>query len=248
MPNVVKPLFSIITVTRNAQAVVEDTLQSVTRQTYPWVEYILIDGASTDRTMAIAERYRNRMAHLISQPDHSLYEAMNTGMALATGDYLCFLNAGDTFHTADTLQQVVDSLAGISGLPDVLYGQTVIVDRDRHFLHPRRLVAPERLTWKSFRQGMLVCHQAFFARRTLAEPYDLNYRYSADFDWCIRVMKRSHTLHYTQLTLIDYLDEGLTTRHHRASLGERFRIMVHHYGWVSTVLYHAWFLVRQLKS
>lgn len=72
----------------------------------------------------------------------------------------------------------------------------------------RRLSAPEQLTWKSFREGMLVCHQAFFARRDRAVKYDLHYRFSADFDWCIRIMKQSKILHNTHLTLIDYLNEA----------------------------------------
>lgn len=114
-------------------------------------------------------------------------------------------------------------------LPDVLYGETAIVDEKRHFQRMRRLSAPEVLTWKSFKQGMLVCHQAFFARHTLVEPYDLKFRYSADFDWCVRIMKKARTLHNTHLTIIDYLDEGMTTQNRKASLKERFRIMAKHY-------------------
>ena len=237
------PKFSVITVTYNAAAVLEDTIQSVISQTYHHVEYIVIDGGSTDGTLNIARKYRDRIATLVSEPDKGLYDAMNKGMRLATGDYLCFLNAGDSFHEDDTLQSIAHSLTG-SALPDVIYGQTALVDSEGHFVRMRRLSAPEHLNWKSFRQGMLVCHQAFFAKRALAEPYDLRYRFSADFDWCIRVMKRAQTLHNTHLTLIDYLEEGMTTRNRRASLRERFRIMVKHYGWVSTVLHHAWFVVR----
>ena len=237
------PKFSVITVTYNAAAVLEDTIQSVITQTYHHVEYIIVDGGSTDGTLDIVAQYRDRIATIVSEPDKGLYDAMNKGMRLATGDYLCFLNAGDSFHEDDTLQSIAHSLTG-SALPDVIYGQTELVDSEGHFVRMRRLSAPEHLNWKSFRQGMLVCHQAFFAKRTLAEPYDLRYRFSADFDWCIRVMKRAQTLHNTHLTLIDYLEEGMTTRNRRASLRERFRIMVKHYGWVSTVLHHAWFVVR----
>lgn len=237
------PKFSVITVTYNAAAVLEDTIQSVITQTYHHVEYIIVDGGSTDGTLDIVAQYRDRIATVVSEPDKGLYDAMNKGMRLATGDYLCFLNAGDSFHEDDTLQSIAHSLTG-STLPDVIYGQTELVDSEGHFVRMRRLSAPEHLNWKSFRQGMLVCHQAFFAKRTLAEPYDLRYRFSADFDWCIRVMKHAHTLHNTRLTLIDYLEEGMTTRNRRASLRERFRIMVKHYGWVSTVLHHAWFVVR----
>lgn len=91
---------------------------------------------------------------------------------------------------------------------------------------------------------MLVCHQAFFAKASLVEPYDLQYRFSADFDWCIRVMKKARTLHNTHLTLIDYLEEGMTTQNRQASLRERFRIMARHYGLMSTVAHHAWFVLR----
>ena len=245
MHNHVHPKFSIITVTYNAGAVLEDTIQSVITQTYRNVEYIIVDGGSKDHTLDIINRYREHIHTLVSEPDKGLYDAMNKGIRLATGDYLCFLNAGDELHEDDTLQLMVHSITGTE-LPDVLYGETAIVDEEGHFLRMRRLSAPENLNWKSFKDGMLVCHQAFFPRRELAEPYDLRYRFSADFDWCIRIMKKSHTLHNTHLTLIDYLNEGVTTRNHRASLHERFRIMCRHYGYLSTLVRHAWFALRLL--
>lgn len=245
MHNHPTPKFSVITVCYNAEATLEDTIQSVISQTYHHVEYIIVDGASKDRTMDIVNRYRERISVVVSEPDKGLYDAMNKGIRLATGDYLCFLNAGDSFHEDDTLQQMVHSIHGTQ-LPDVLYGETELVDHEGHFLRMRRLQAPEHLTWKSFRQGMLVCHQAFFARRDLVMPYDLRYRFSADFDWCIKIMKQSKMLHNTHLTLIDYLSEGMTTRNHKASLKERFRIMVRHYGWASTVAFHLWFVLRLL--
>ncbi len=240
------PTFSIITVTYNAAETLEATIQSVISQTYHHVEYLIIDGASTDGTLAIAQRYQDRIAHLISEPDHGLYDAMNKGLALATGDYVCFLNAGDCLHEDDTLEKMVYSMHQLEGLPDVLYGETEIVNKAGHFVRMRRLSAPEKLTWKSFQSGMLVCHQAFFAKRVLAEPYDLKYRFSSDFDWCVKIMKKSKVLHNTHLSLIDYLEEGMTTRNHKASLKERFHIMVKHYGLISTVLHHIGFVFRAL--
>ena len=221
------PKFSVITVTYNAEKVLEDTVQSVISQTYHHVEYIIIDGASKDGTLEIVDRYRDRIHQLV-------------------GDYLCFLNAGDSFHEDDTLQKMVHSING-NELPDILYGETALVDAERHFLRMRRLSAPETLNWKSFKQGMLVCHQAFFPRHTLIEPYDLQYRFSADFDWCIRIMKKARTFHNTHLILIDYLAEGMTTQNHKASLLERFRIMTRHYGLLSTLAHHAWFVVRSFS-
>lgn len=245
MHNHPTPKFSVITVCYNAEATIEDTIQSVISQTYHHVEYIIVDGASKDRTMDIVNRYREHIAIVVSERDKGLYDAMNKGIGLATGDYLCFLNAGDSFHEDDTLQQIVHSIH-TPQLPDVLYGETELVDHEGHFLRMRRLSAPEVLTWKSFRQGMLVCHQAFFPRRDLVMPYDQRYRFSADFDWCIKIMKKSKVLHNTHLTLIDYLAEGMTTRNHKASLKERFSIMPRHYGWTSTLAFHLWFVLRLL--
>lgn len=243
--NHLTPTFSIVTVCYNAEAELEDTIQSVIAQTYRHVEYIIVDGASKDGTLAIIERYKGRIARVVSEPDKGLYDAMNKGLRLATGDYVCFLNAGDCFYEDSTLQQMADCLTKAE-LPDVLYGETALVDKERHFVRMRRLSAPKTLTWRSFKQGMLVCHQAFFARTALAEPYDLQYRYSADFDWCIRIMKKAKTLHNTHLTLIDYLEEGMTTKNRRASLVERFRIMAKHYGMINTAAHHAWFVLRAL--
>ena len=239
------PKYSIITVTYNAAEVLEDTIQSVISQTYRNVEYIIVDGKSKDGTLSLIDKYREWIHHIVSEPDRGLYDAMNKGIQLATGDYLCFLNAGDRLHSDDTLLQMVHSLRS-QLLPDVLYGETAIINEKGDFLCMRRLSAPEELTWKSFKKGMLVCHQAFFARRELAVKtlYDLQYRFSADFDWCIRIMKQAKQLHNTHLTLIDYLNEGMTTKNHKASLKERFRIMVKHYGWISTVLHHSWFVIR----
>ena len=135
-------------------------------------------------------------------------------------------------------------------LPAVIYGDTHIVDAAGNFLHRRRLSPPPRLTWRSFQSGMLVCHQAFFARRDIAQktPYDLHFRFSADFDWCIRIMRAAHRrklpLTNAGLVVADYLNEGTTTRHHKASLRERFRIMEKYYGLMPTLAYHLWFLVR----
>ena len=95
------PKFSIITVTYNAEKVLEDTIQSVITQSYKNVEYIIVDGGSKDGTLGIIEKYRQHIAHLVSEPDKGLYDAMNKGIGLATGDYLCFLNAGDELHEDD---------------------------------------------------------------------------------------------------------------------------------------------------
>jgi len=243
---------SIITVTYNAASVLKRTLDSVKAQSWQQIEHLIIDGASKDETISMAETYKAQCPYevvILSEPDKGLYDAMNKGLRLATGDYLVFLNAGDTLHAADTLETIVRSA---QPLPGVLYGDTAITDEQGKFLHLRRLRPPKKLTWKSFRQGMLVCHQAFYALTDIAKnlPYNPRYRYSADVDWCIRVMKeaqkRQLPLVNTQAILADYQEEGQTTIHHRDSLKERFDVMRRHYGLFSTVIMHVWFVFRQL--
>ena len=238
---------SIITVTYNAEATIERTLESVAQQTYPDVEHLIIDGASTDHTLEIARQYPH--AIVFSEPDKGLYDAMNKGLQHATGDYLCFLNAGDKLHSKETLAHIVASISDGSPI-GVIYGDTQIVDAQGNFLRNRRLTPPEHLTWKSFKDGMLVCHQAFYINRQIALPYDMTFRFSADFDWCIRCMKEGEKQGmqnlYVHEPLADYLAEGMTTANHKASLKERFQIMAKHYGLLPTIGQHIWFIFRVL--
>ncbi len=247
---------TIITVTYNAASVLQRTLDSVSCQTFQQIEHLIIDGASKDETVRMAEAYQEKASYPViiqSEPDKGLYDAMNKGLHKATGDYLVFLNAGDTLHANDTLTTLTSHLSPLTPQsPAVVYGDTAIVDSEGNFLHLRRLRPPRQLTWKSFKQGMLVCHQAFYVRTDIAqqEDYDLQNRHSADVDWCIRVMKRAAQqqlpLVNTNAILADFMEGGNTTQHHRASLKERYRVMSHHYGAVHTFFLHLWFLVRTL--
>ncbi len=242
--NAIQPKFSIITVTFNAERWLERTILSVLNQSYTNVEYIVIDGASTDHTVQLIKQYEAGIDYWVSEPDKGLYDAMNKGLRKATGDYVWFLNAGDTLYTADTLQTIVSKLKKSSALPDVLYGETQIVDAQGRALGMRRLKAPRKLTWKSFRMGMLVCHQSFVMKRELAPEYDTSYRLVADYEWCIRCLKRAKRIKHTHLILSNYLEEGLSTANRKASLKERYAVMCRYYGKVTTVLLHGWFAMR----
>jgi len=236
-------ILSVITVTYNAEPTLERTMKSVLEQTYPHIEHLIVDGNSKDGTVALIQQYANEKMVWVSEPDNGLYDAMNKAVGMAGGDYLCFLNAGDTFFAADSVERMIHSFYDDNS-PDIIYGETAIVDEEGAFLHMRRLKAPTRISWKSFRLGMVVCHQAFIVRRELFEPYDLTYRFSSDFDWCIRMMKEAKTILNTRLTLINYLNEGMTTANRKASLKERYSIMTKHYGKVTAFLFHLWFVVR----
>ena len=247
-------MITLVSVTYNAEKTIERTLQSVAAQTCSDYEHLIIDGASKDRTVELARKYQTT---IISEPDKGLYDAMNKALRLAKGDFICFLNAGDKLHSPDTLSRIA-ALADPQTV-GVIYGDTDIVDDDGRKLRRRRLTPPDQLTWQSFREGMLVCHQSFYVNRSIAQQYDLRYRFSADFDWCIRCMKEGEkrglknvrvmdadTPDSKEAVLTDYLSGGMTTANHKASLKERFRIMSNHYGLLPTILRHIWFVVRSV--
>jgi len=236
-------LFSIITVTYNASQWLERTIQSIISQSYPNIEYIIIDGNSFDGTQEIIKKYETKIAHYISEPDKGLYDAMNKGLKSASGDYVWFINAGDTLYSNTTVQEIVNKLDKES-LPDIIYGETQIADPQGNQLGMRRLKAPEKLSWKSFRMGMLVCHQSFLVKRTIAEFYDLQYRFTADFDWCIRCMKKADTVFNTHLILSRFLEAGISAANRKEALKERYRIMCNHYGKIFTQIRHIWFALR----
>ena len=246
-------LITIVTVTYNAEGTLERTLKSVEMQTHGNVEHIIMDGASKDGTLAIAQAYKERNddrdIRIVSEPDKGLYDAMNKAIVIANGEYICFLNAGDKLHNPQTLEFIVH-IAQHNPDAGVIYGDTDIVDDNGMKLRERRLSPPKRLNWRSFKNGMLVCHQAFYAKRSIVPAYDLSYRFSADFDWCVRIMKKAATMSMplvnSHLTLADYLSEGMTTANHKASLKERFAIMRKHYGLFTTLVQHAWFFIRAL--
>lgn len=242
-----KPLFSIITVTYNAVETLPATLESVAQQTYSdSFEYLIVDGASSDGTLELVERTDIPGMKVVSDPDRGIYDAMNKGLDLAVGEYVIFLNAGDAFHSPDTLQRIAD-LIQANDMPGIVYGQTDIVDAQRRRLGPRHLSAPEKLTYKSFANGMLVCHQAMAVLKRITSPYDdLKYRFSADYDWAIRCLQHSRKNVYFNAVMIDYLAGGTTARNHYKSLIERFCIMSHYYGIIPTILRHFKFALRGL--
>lgn len=241
-----QPLFSIITVCYNASATIERTMRSVAAQRCHDYEHLIVDGASKDNTLQLVDMLATGCTHVTSEPDNGIYDAMNKGMDLANGKYLIFLNAGDTFHSPDTLQHLADAAMN-HDFPGIMYGQTDLVDNDGRRLGPRHLTAPPRLTYKSFAQGMTVCHQAFVVLARIAMPYNTRYRFSADYEWCIRCLQHSRSNFYLPEVLIDYLNEGVTTANRRRSLMERFRIMCLYYGTFPTIMRHIKFLRRFLR-
>jgi glycosyltransferase involved in cell wall biosynthesis len=234
------PLISVITVVYNGEDHIARTIESVIGQTYKQIEYIIIDGKSTDLTLDVIAGFEG-VDLLLSEPDSGLYDAMNKGLKAASGAYVWFLNTGDQIYSKDTVELMV---AGLEGLPDIIYGGTMIIDENQNEIGDRRLSPPDKLTWRSFRQGMVVCHQSLIVKRELAPAYNLTYRLSSDIDWAIRAAKNADRTHNTRMILSRFLEGGLTEHNIKAGLKERFKIMRGFYGLIPTILRHFVFGAR----
>ena len=240
------PLISVITVTYNASHVIGKTLLSLQKQKFHDFEHLVIDGASKDNTVEIIKELGVPETKIISEKDNGLYDAMNKGLRLARGKYVLFLNAGDSLHNEDTLASYAAKCLKDA---DIIYGNTLIYDMEGKCIGPRHLSPPDTLNSDSFSNGMLICHQAFMVKKALAPKYDLAYRFSSDYDWCIRCISSGDPKKFINLNqiTIDYLSDGLTDKNKITSLKERFRIMTKHYGLPKTIGRHIGFIFRALK-
>lgn len=228
------PVLSVITVVYNNASDIERTMRSVLSQTYKHIEYIIIDGASTDGTLELIKKYEAQIAELVSENDRGIYDAMNKGLEKATGDYVLFMNSGDEIYAPDTVEKVFETLPGA----DIYYGETEMFDQNWQSLGQRRHKAPPHLNFHSFRYGMSVSHQAIYIRRALTVPYDQRYQLSADIDWILKALKKADKVVNTQQYVAKYLVGGMSKKKHRQSLRERFVIFSSHYGLVSTIFNH----------
>lgn len=238
-----KPLISIITVVFNNVKHIERTLKSVFNQTFESIEFIIIDGKSTDGTFEIIQKYSDQIQILISEKDKGIYDAMNKGLANAKGDYVYFLNSGDELFDKDTLKNVFENAKS----EDVFYGDAQIIDENERIIGWREHRPPEKLDWKSFQKGMLVCHQSIFIKRSLVVDYDTHYQISADIDWVIKALKKSTIIVNTHLPICKYLAGGLSIINEKKSWKERFSIMQKHYGLIPTIFNHIYILMRAAK-
>jgi len=210
---------SVITVTFNCAGTIARTLQSVASQSWPDVEHIVVDGASSDGTMALVDAHRAGLAHVLSEPDSGIYDAMNKGVELATGDVVAFLNADD-FYKDDGVLGCVASVMQLEEL-DALYGDAEFFRPDYKDIVVRRYNSgrfkAERLGW-----GWMPAHSALFLRRDLFERYggfQTDYRIAGDFEFVARVFKHLDLRHrYLPETLVQMQLGGASTSGWRATL------------------------------
>jgi glycosyltransferase involved in cell wall biosynthesis len=229
-----QPVLSVITVVHNNVRDIERTLLSVLNQTYTDIEYIVVDGGSTDGTMDIVNKYSDRIAKIVSEKDRGIYDAMNKGISMMSGDYVLFMNSGDEFYTPDTVARVFASAPGA----DIYYGETEMINDKGESLGQRRHKAPKKFNWKGFKYGMSISHQAIYIKYGLIGPFDKKYKLSADIDWIIRAAQKAYKIVNVDMYVAKYLVGGMSKNKHLQSLRERFVIMCRYYGIIPTLFNH----------
>jgi glycosyltransferase involved in cell wall biosynthesis len=239
-------LLSIITITYQAEAFIQRTLDSIfEQQNREEIEYIIVDGASKDDTINIINNHHIQVDQLISEKDKGIYDAMNKGILAAEGKYLLFMNAGDSFADENTLSQILDDLKKD---PDVLYGDAIFVKESGQIIGLRSECTPHKLPnnlkWQDFKYGMLVCHQAFVVKRSLAPLYSMNYALSSDIDWEINCLKNSCTITKTHYPICQYLTGGASVQNLKKSWKERFQVIENHFGTISSIYLHLIIIIR----
>lgn len=220
------PKTSIVTVLYNNRVNFIKTLNSVKTQNYSNIEYLVIDGGSTDGTPDVIKQNESVINKWISEPDKGIYDAMNKGINLSTGDYIWFLNGGDTIYSDNTLNEIFST----DEKADVYYGDTELVDEEGKSYGKRKLkTPPENLTWKSMIDGMVVTHQSLIIKKEIIPLYDLNFKHCADIDWTIKILKNSNKIINTRKIISRFLLGGYSRKNTMSSLFERIKILSKHF-------------------
>lgn len=232
-----EPRISIVTICYNAQSAIEKTMISVLNQTYQKIEYLIIDGKSKDNTNQVIKtcllNYPNRLDQVIhiSEKDSGIYDAMNKGIRLATGDWIIFMNADDTFYNIEVLKSVflncnketVDDYDGI-------YGDTVRIDGDK-----KNLVKAKKLSNIVKDIPLPFCHQSVFVRRDvlIENPFDLKYKQASDYDMFAGFYIQGRKFKYMNIVVSNYMMGGIsetqTVNHLKEKLAIREQRGFEHY-------------------
>lgn len=210
-----KPLISVITVVFNGEQFLEETILSVLNQTYDNVEYIIIDGGSTDGTMDIVRKYDHAIDYWVSEPDEGIYDAMNKGGVICTGDFIQFLNAGDTLYEVSVLEEVSKKIDNV----------IILIVGSANYLYDNNYTVIKHA--KMNRYQMPISHQAIFFNRLdfNKKRYDTHYRYVADFKyWFQTVLSTPHQILIIETIICNYDMHGLSNSRYKDALLEQWKI------------------------
>ena len=196
-------LVSIITVCFNSEKTIRDTVESVLSQNYPEIEYIVIDGASTDGTVEVLNEYGEGISRVISEPDRGIYDAMNKGISLASGEVIGILNSDDVYLNSSAVSELIGAMT--AACTDSVFADLLVVDQDDLSIVKRyydsSFFKPSR-----FRYGWMPAHPTFFVKKSVYDAvgnYSLNYRIASDYEMLIRILwVKRYTYTYLQKPVI----------------------------------------------
>lgn len=205
-----RPLVSIVTITRNSRAFLGETIKSVITQDYPRIEYIVVDGASTDGTIDIIASYKSMITRSISEPDAGIADAFNKGLRLSTGDYVVFLNSDDRFATPRVVGDMVQAIIS-AGLPDLIYGDCTLHERESgRYLHAINVCfSPRAFLW-----GRTLPHPSLFTSRAYFDrhgEFDTRFRIAMDYEFLLRGALQTRVVH-VPLIVTEIRTGGISTR------------------------------------
>ena len=213
-----QPLVSVVTVVRNGVNSIEQTIQSVLAQAFDNIEYIIVDGGSTDGTVDIIRKYGDKITYWVSEPDNGIYDAMNKGIALATGDWIIFMNAGDLFYRDD----VVATIFGRGEVTaDIFYGDHEVVYDSNH----STIKKADRV--KNLWKGMMFCHQSSFVKTALMKRHNFNtqYKIAADFEVLYSLFLSGCIFHYTGIVIASVAADGLSGENTLQTVKEQWMVV-----------------------
>ena len=231
-----KPLISIVTVVFNGEKYLEETIQSVINQTYDNVEYIIVDGGSTDRTLDIIKQYEDQIDYWVSEKDNGVYDAMNKGIDLVSGVWINFMNAGDSFYNKNILSKMFEN--NFYKI-DILYG-------DYQEIYPsgiKKLAKPKSLSHTN--QGMPVCHQSCFVKALYHKKnkFSLLYSVSCDFEFIYNAYQKKASFKYVDMIVSNYLIGGMSAQNSMNAKIQDWLIVEKN---TKNNLYHVWKLFKKV--
>jgi glycosyltransferase involved in cell wall biosynthesis len=199
---ITSPKITVVTVTYNAQKYLEQTIKSVIEQDYSNIEYIIIDGASTDGTIDIIKKYEKYINYWISEPDSGIYDAMNKGIDVATGQWINFMNAGDSFSSKDSVWNIIEFL--ISGI-NLFYGGTNFINNKNKII---AYSPPNDL--KNIFFKMPCVHQSLFVRTSIMKRYkfNTNFKINADLDFLLKCHKDNFKYTFIDKPIANFQEQG----------------------------------------
>lgn len=235
---------SVITVSKNAQETIERTIKSVISQNYKDIEYLIVDGKSTDKTLDIVNKYKDKIDVIVSEPDGGIYYAMNKGIEKSTGDIIYFLNSGDLLFNRHTISNIVKVFKKNNS--DIIYGDIALYESDNR---KKLILRRQNRVSSFFLVRDTIYHQSIFVKKYIFERYgkfDLQYKLQADYEWILRLIIRNNIpFYYSNQTVAKFLRGGLSFNEIE-SFKERFKILPLYFNFFQVVLngFCFWFVYR----